>query len=773
MADEVFCNIFRITPDDLSPVDRSSSTTAKKAPTPLTQGFLDGCESLDRLTLLACNRQGVLPAELLDPDTNGDSSSSPSAPSSPYRQQHGRQDSDSSSPQHHPTSTSASSRSPLSSPTTPARRRGGRGGSSNTSSPMKRSANINNMSSVQDVVSFARDDSRRSHRMAMVAIVGKERRAICRALFARYLERLDREAKFQEQLRIPRRRRQIIPSILLNHEENKLHTELCAMESQKESLARAKRLRMLQEQVESDTQSTAADASSADGLDATVVAGLSNIKERDAVRSLLDVQSSTEAAERKFEEDMAQIALKGEKRIAKIRQKQINDIMRESEATRAREHMLQHLQDREDAWRQANAEKKYELHLKVLAEDKIREQKVEKHEREAFARVQAKKERLVSKITHHNKRITSIHEQREAERAERIAKLERQMEEGRARADAKKQEAREQAELLRAEVEMKLELHGSRKKNIDTRRHLIKASTERVHAQRLQQSLMIKSAQTTDPYFDELDEHSQQRVQAAAARKAAINSQRAAKFRANVEGHSRRREKGMEKQSMIEADRVDWCSALDHNWEVRKAHVDDVQQAQRDTAELLAEANAMRMEAHAANLDRIRRAEAYNQRVRKAVVQAQDEHIDMKKRADSDQRSLLKQSRVVIEKQQETMLVSLEQIRARGDGVPEDPDELRRLVEEQEAIQKGVVMSNISISRSHRNSSVSKPTTLAPLSTTTPPPPRASTTTEYYAGGADPSETTTTHNNTASTAPPPTMESLITKRIRRPASTMF
>eukprot|EP00658_Telonema_sp_P-2_P026865 TRINITY_DN20882_c0_g1_i4.p1 TRINITY_DN20882_c0_g1~~TRINITY_DN20882_c0_g1_i4.p1 ORF type:complete len:284 (-),score=72.57 TRINITY_DN20882_c0_g1_i4:21-872(-) len=223
---------------------------------------------------------------------------------------------------------------------------------------------------------------------------------------------------------------------------------------------------------------------------------------------------------------------------------------------------------------------------------------------------------------------------------------------------------------------------------------------------------------------------------------------RQAKFRANVEGHSRRREKGMEKQSMIEADRVDWCSALDHNWEVRKAHVDDVQQAQRDTAELLAEANAMRMEAHAANLDRIRRAEAYNQRVRKAVVQAQDEHIDMKKRADSDQRSLLKQSRVVIEKQQETMLVSLEQIRARGDGVPEDPDELRRLVEEQEAIQKGVVMSNISISRSHRNSSVSKPTTLAPLSTTTPPPPRASTTTEYYAGGADPSETTTTHNNT-------------------------
>ena len=704
--DDIFLKLFRVQPDEL-PSSISSGSSRGPSPSAASPSksipLTSCCPSLDRLTLLACNRQGILPEELLVPDVS-------------------------------------------------------------LLSPAKSTSFSNSGSlSVKDATAIARETHELNQRMTLVALVGKERRAICRTLFSGYYARLDREQRVQEQLRLPRRKRHLIRPILLSHEENKLHTELSAMESNEESLGRAKRLRHIQEQVEAESLPTS--NNNEDGS-ATSAPFLKNPKEYDAVRSLLDVQSSSEAAERKFEEDMAHITMRGERRIAKIRQKQINDIIRETEAIKEREQMLKHLEEREKSWRRSNEEKKQALHLKVLEEDRLREEKVARHEEEAMRQLQERKRQLMANIAEHNARIAAIHEQRERDRGERVAKLDRQLEEGRLRAEAKRQEAREQAELLKEEVTMKLELHGSRKRNIDTRRHLIKASAERVHTHRLHQALQLKGNQNSDPYFLELDMKSQQRLQQAAQRKEEVAAQRAAKFKRNVEGHSQRRKLGQDKQYQIEAERIDWCSALDHNWEVRKAHVDDVLQSQKDAAELLAEANKLRMEAHAANLERIRRADLYNQRVRKAVVETQDEHIAQKKHADDEQRFLLKQSRVVVQKQQETMLMSLEHIRNRGNGIPSDPDELRKAVDEQEMIQRAAIIPKFSSTPKDKSFHSSKTSTPALRSLQTPPPKSSPLFGDvFYVGDAGGGPTPA--------ATPPTMDSLITKRIRRPASTMF
>eukprot|EP00744_Colponema_vietnamica_P008935 GILI01012726.1.p1 GENE.GILI01012726.1~~GILI01012726.1.p1 ORF type:complete len:742 (+),score=117.98 GILI01012726.1:36-2228(+) len=565
-------------------------------------------------------------------------------------------------------------------------------------------------------------------------VVQKERARLVEILMSGANERIAREEKENEMMRRPKRMRKIVPGILLNHEENTLHAQLTAQETDDQKLRRASMLELRKAMLVGDAT---VDESMGDNIPGMLDAGIDpvilkhleelrleaeqataeqnsldvenepnsatqystpyplspraiqsrrrklhisrDLAEREAVRTLLSVQSSSQESEAKFETDMALIARRGQEKIEKIRKRHMNTLVDEISRIQERDELLAHLEEREVVWREMNAERKRELHEKVVAADLLRNEKIAQHEAEAERVTSERKAKLQNNIDRRDERLALIEAENESERNKRMAELELSMQEARERLAAREVELKTKADLQRDETAAKMSLHGARKNNLLTRRDVLFATLSS-ESQKKQVEAHRRREGRGNAYAESLETTITAREAEARARRTIHKQNRKDFLRKQVEDNDLRTMAAGVNRDEDEQFKQQWRDAIDEDWEDKKALV-DMQAADRDRDCKLKQAlTTLKEEAHSENMQRLERVTEYTYSVKKSVVEAQAAHTEMKKKVAEHHREELRQNRMFMAHKQEIVQSSIVTM-MNGNKFPTKRDELEAVIE--------------------------------------------------------------------------------------------
>lgn len=571
-------------------------------------------------------------------------------------------------------------------------------------------------------------------------VVQKERARLVDILMSGAAVRKAREDKENEMMRRPKRLRKILPTILLNHEENSLHAQLTAQETVEQKQRRAHTLELrkamlvgdatvdesigdsipgfmednavdneitrhleelkaaVDQQVDIDNKDNVMSVGEEDD-DVISPKSISDVElspsqveprrrkfhicrdetEREAVRTLLCIQSSSQESEAKFEADMALIAKKGQEKIEKIRKRHMNTLVDEITRIQEREDLLTHLKEREEAWKEMNDERKRELHEKVLAADILRNEKIALHEAEAERVAAERKAKLQENIDRRDQRLATIEEENEAERKRRMAELDKSMQEARERLAAREEELRTKADLQREETNAKMALHDARKNNLLTRRDVLYATLSS-ESQKKHAEARRRRENRGNAFVEELETTITAREEEAQARFIAHSQSRQEFLRRQNEANDLRTVAAGENRVEEEQFKQEWRDAIDEEWEDKKAFVEFQAIERERNCQLRQAMTALKEETHLENMKRLKRVTDYTHSVKKFVVEAQLAHTEMKKKVADYHREELRRNRMKMAHKQEIVQNSIVTM-LNGNKFPTQRAELEQVIE--------------------------------------------------------------------------------------------